>query len=132
MVPPAPRSNLVVVAALFLLGCSSSNPGASANQVPSVTMTDTNQFVPATITIQRGTTLVWSNTGGLPHTVTDDLSKAMNKGDAILPDGTQPWDSGIITGGQTYSRTFDVPGQYSYFCVPHEALGMVGRITVNG
>jgi plastocyanin len=56
----------------------------------------------------------------------------MNKGDAVLPDGAQPWDSGIITGGQTYSHTFDVAGQYSYFCIPHEALGMVGKITVNG
>ena len=27
------------------------------------------------------------------------------------------------------SHTFDVPGAYTYFCIPHEMLGMVATIT---
>ena len=30
----------------------------------------------------------------------------------------------------SYSRRFDVPGRYTYFCIPHEAAGMIGEITV--
>jgi plastocyanin len=95
-------------------------------------MTDANEFVPTTLTVQRGTTVVWTNTGQTAHTVTDDPSKAVNKADAVLPDGAQAWDSGTINGGETFSHTFDTPGQYTYFCIPHESLGMVARITVSG
>lgn len=49
---------------------------------------------------------------------------------AALPNGAQPWDSGMINPGQTYRRTFTVAGQYSYFCIPHESMGMVGKIVV--
>ena len=38
-----------------------------------------------------------------------------------------------VDGGssETLTFTFDTPGEYKLFCVPHEALGMVGTITVN-
>jgi plastocyanin len=127
----------IVMVALFLTSCSgsSSGNGASAQGASSagasVTMNDANQFVPASLTILRGTTVTWTNTGQVVHTVTDDPSKSINKVDAMLPDGAQPWDSGSIKGGQTFSHTFDTPGPYTYFCIPHESLGMVARITVN-
>jgi plastocyanin len=127
----------IVMVVLFLTSCSgsSSGNGASAQGASSagasVTMNDANQFVPATLTSQRGTAVTWTNTGQVVHTVTDDPSKSINKADAMLPDGAQPWDSGSIKGGQTFSHTFDTPGQYTYFCIPHESLGMVARITVN-
>lgn len=37
-----------------------------------------------------------------------------------------------VNGGETvnFSFTFDKPGTYQLICVPHEALGMVGTITV--
>lgn len=126
---------LLLLAILLVSACSSSGGGQSGSAAAAsttVAMNDANQYVPATLTVQRGGTVVWSNTGSVPHTVTDDPSKASNPSDAVLPAGAQPWDSGTITGGQSYSRTFDVAGQYTYFCIPHEALGMVARITVNG
>jgi plastocyanin len=95
-------------------------------------MTDANVFQPGTLTVARGATVTWVNTGTVPHTVTDDPSKAAKPTDAVLPSGAQPWDSGNVAGGATYSHTFDVAGQYTYFCIPHEALGMVARITVTG
>ena len=37
-----------------------------------------------------------------------------------------------VDGGETVSfqHTFDTPGTYTLICIPHEALGMVGTITV--
>ena len=89
-----------------------------------------NEFQPAAITVARGTTVQWVNTGVMPHTVTDDPSKAARPSNAALPSGAQTWDSGQLNGGQSFSHTFDTPGDYTYFCIPHESLGMVGHITV--
>jgi len=30
----------------------------------------------------------------------------------------------------TFSHTFDVPGTYSYVCIPHETSSMVGTVIV--
>jgi plastocyanin len=29
-------------------------------------------------------------------------------------------------------HTFDVPGTYQYFCIPHEMAGMTGTVVVTG
>jgi plastocyanin len=93
-------------------------------------MNDANHFVPSSLTVPRGATVTWKNTGQVPHTVTADPTKAVKPADVSLPGGVQPWGSVDIDGGQTFSHTFDVPGTYRYICIPHEALGMLGTITV--
>jgi len=118
---------------LLVMGCSaqtSAANGSESQQSFTVKMTDANRFEPVDLTVPKGATVTWMNTGQAVHTVTDDPSKAVNKSDAALPSGAQPWDSGTIPGGASFSKSFDVPGQYTYFCVPHESLGMVGHITV--
>lgn len=107
---------------------SATGGGAAAT----VTMTDQLKFEPADLTIAKGTTVTWKNSGQLPHTATDDPGKAIDKAHAALPSGAQPWDSGNVNVGQSWSHTFDVPGKYAYFCIPHEAAGMIGTITVTG
>ena len=48
-----------------------------------------------------------------------------------IPEEAEPWDSGILTRpGQSFEVKLTVPGVYDYFCLPHEAGGMVGRIVV--
>ncbi len=48
-----------------------------------------------------------------------------------IPTVARGWDSGILTRpGATFEVTLDVPGVYDYYCLPHEAAGMVGRIVV--
>lgn len=54
--------------------------------------------------ISPGTTLVWENRDAVPHTVTAD-------------DGS--WDSGLIEGNRSYSRTFGQTGTFNYHCTPH-------------
>jgi plastocyanin len=73
-----------------------------------------NAFQPATREINVGTTLVWTNTGALPHTVTDRAAR---------------FDSGLLMSGETYRRTFNEAGIFEYFCTLHPE--MVGTIVVS-
>ena len=38
----------------------------------------------------------------------------------------------VVDGGQTtkFQISFDRPGVFRFYCIPHEAFGMVGTITV--
>ena len=70
-------------------------------------------FTPAEITIEAGTTVIWTNLDSFYHTVTADDNS---------------FDSEEINAGKEYSRKFDVPGVYAYHCTPH--ANMMGTITV--
>lgn len=94
-------------------------------------MTNELQFNPATINIRVGDTVTWQNSSELVHTVTDDPALAQDPANSVLPPGAQAWDSGDLAPGQSYTKTFTVPGEYRYFCRPHEAAGMVGTIVVS-
>jgi plastocyanin len=106
---------LATLSLVVLLVFSSS---AWAQDEVTVRMED-NSFDPANITVEPGTTVTWVQSGNNPHTTTSY-------------DGL--WDSGMIEGGSggTFSFTFDEPGTFDYFCIPHESLGMIGSITVTG
>jgi plastocyanin len=95
-----------------------------------VDMTDDLKFAPADVTLSKGGTVTWKNSGATVHTATADPSKASSPADASLPAGAKAWDSGDVQPGGSFSHTFDTAGTYKYFCVPHEAAGMVGTITV--
>jgi plastocyanin len=106
--------------------------GGPAPTAFTVQMTESLQFQPTELTVPRGATVTWVNSSSLQHPVTDDSSKAQNKSDAQLPRGAQGWDSGLIDPGATYQHSFDVPGTYKYFCIPHETAGMTATIVVSG
>jgi plastocyanin len=74
-----------------------------------------DRFQPASIQVQPGTTVRWTNRGSHAHTVTGRNSR---------------WDSGDIEPGATYSATFRAPGTYYYYCRHHD--GMQGTIVVGG
>ncbi len=71
-------------------------------------------FVPANIIVDAGTTVTWTNFDAAGHTVTSD--------------GGGELQSRLLGQTQTFSHTFDEPGQYSYFCTPHPV--MKGLVTV--
>jgi plastocyanin len=78
-----------------------------------------NVFEPRNVTIQRGETVIWTNTGQNFHTVTSGTGCAPSgKFNAELPPGEQ------------FSQTFEAAGEFPYFCVPHCAMGMTGTVTV--
>ncbi len=74
-----------------------------------------NGYAPGSVSVGVGTTLTWSNTGALPHTVTARSGS---------------FDSGFVMAGETYSRTFNAAGTFEYFCTIHPE--MVGTVTVTG
>ena len=108
---------LARLVALSLLGMLVFAPSVGAQGEEVTVRMEDNFFAPANITVEPGTTVTWVQSGNNPHTTTSY-------------DGL--WDSGLIEGGSggTFSFTFDEPGTYDYFCMPHEDLGMVGSVTV--
>lgn len=97
-------------------------------------------FIPREIEVSVGETLVWYNNNDRPHTVTayehripDGAGYFASGGfetESAARTGYQSDLAGTVDPGETYERSFDVPGAYEYFCIPHEAGGMVGTVTV--
>lgn len=87
-------------------------------------------FSPQLLTIKAGQTVRWVNTSGFAHTVTTDPTLARNPANASVPEGVTPWHSGNIAAGESFSIQLTVPGEYKYFCKPHEVMGHVGTIIV--
>jgi plastocyanin len=76
----------------------------------SVTISDF-QFAPASITVEMGDTVTWTNAGPTAHSATGDS-----------------FDTGIFSEGQSRSETFNEAGTFSYICTPHPQ--MKGTVTV--
>jgi plastocyanin len=89
--------------------------GAAAGKQVAVEIVDID-FDPKDETVPSGTTVKWTNTGKLPHTVTKDGGPG--------PD----FDSGTLQPGDTYEETFTAPGKVDYLCTIHS--GQNGSITV--
>jgi plastocyanin len=75
-------------------------------------------FAPATISVAPGTTVRWVSAGGT-HTVTPDN-----------PGQTGTWASTPLNAGAPFEHTFQAAGTYPYHCIPHQAGGMTGQVTV--
>lgn len=99
-------------------------------KAPVVDMTTDMKYEPAEITITAGDAVRWKNVSIMPHTVTADPALARKAGHASLPAGAEPFNSGMIGPGKSFEHTFTVAGTYKYFCIPHETMGMVGKVIV--
>ncbi|MEX2414292.1 MAG: plastocyanin/azurin family copper-binding protein [Thermoleophilaceae bacterium] len=73
-------------------------------------------YDPREIAVPAGTTITWTNTGDLPHTVT----KEEGPGD--------DFDSGTLNPGDTYEQAFDTAGTIDYVCTIH--ANQRGSVTV--
>jgi plastocyanin len=87
-------------------------------------------FEPGMMRINAGDTVAWKNNTREMHTVTFDPDLASTAANVSLPDGVEPFDSGEIAPGDSFTHTFDTAGVYHYICQPHEDHGMVGTIVV--
>jgi LPXTG-motif cell wall-anchored protein len=77
------------------------------------------EFAPKTITINVGDTIVWTNDGPAPHTVSADEADS--------------FESGNMDKGATFSEIFDEAGTFAYYCKYHGAkggTGMAGSVVV--
>ncbi len=71
-------------------------------------------FQPDSITVEPGTTVIWTNYDNDQHTVTSN---------------EEIFDSGLFGEGETFEYTFEEPGTYEYFCRPHPF--MTGEVIVS-
>ncbi len=95
-----------------------------------VKITDTGHFDPGSVKIPVGDSIVWQNKDVLPHTATCDPSKVTQQSDVQLPNGAQPWNSGTIQPGQTWSYQFNTRGTFVYFSIDDEQNNFIGTVVV--
>ncbi len=97
----------------------------------------TYHYVPAELTINSGDMVVFHNVSGGPHNVqfwADSIPAG--SADALgagMPDQMSPLAGPLVVEPNgTYTVTFaNTPaGEYKFFCLPHLANKMVGKITV--
>jgi plastocyanin len=100
------RALLVLPAGALVLGF------ALAASAPAGITIDGMKFAPATVTVQRGDSVTWTNKDAVPHTAT-----AAGK-----------FDSGNIAPGKSFTRRMEQPGQFDYVCTYHP--GMKGQVVV--
>lgn len=119
------------VGAPLLAACA---PGSRENkegyQVDIVLEQSEVHYSPATLTIPRGATVTWLNKSYYSQSATCDPSQAGDSGIVSLPQGSQPWDSGVLYPGQRFSKTFDTAGTYIYFSQPRLSPNTVGTLIV--
>lgn len=109
------------------------------------------RFLPNTLTISAGDSVTWTNSDMIdPHTVTfapDGKYPALSDPAALAPAGGSTYDGSTFTNSglimpsgapashgvpatTSYTLTFTKPGVYTYECLLHAGLGMVGKIRV--
>jgi len=119
-----PLALLAAAGILVSGGCGGGGgSGGVTNPPPGVVVvhaTSGNRFSPSSVTVAPGTTVRWVADVSAGHTVTPD-------------NAAQPgvWTAASIgSNGDTFDFTFNTAGDFSYHCVPHQALGMTGVVHV--
>lgn len=105
---------LVGAALLLVLGASSASAAPlAANRIVTI---QNFTFNPATITVNAGDTITWTNADAAVHS-------------ARATGGS--FDTGTLFQGDSKTFTFSVPGTFAYICGIHGA-SMSGAVVVNG
>lgn len=73
------------------------------------------KFIPSSITVSVGDTVIWMNDSGGQHNV-------------VANDGS--FKSSMLEKGESYALVFEKKGQFKYYCQPHRIMGMKGKIEV--
>lgn len=127
--------SLGVAVGAGLAGCGNAPEPTPTNQGDVQVGPDgANVFAPAELTVSVGETVTWyfASPGHNVSAVPDHAPRVS------LPEGAEPFASYGADGspnrtetrGVTYEHTFETPGEYTYVCVPHVRLGMVGTVVV--
>ncbi|MEU1124923.1 cupredoxin family copper-binding protein [Streptomyces sp. NPDC005899] len=120
--PHSPARSLVRLFAALLVALSLSalltGPAASASRGHTArdqitVVIEDFRFVPQSVTVNAGDSVRWINNDSAVHTTTSD---------------GPGWDSGLLTPGMSFTRTFPTQGTFSYHCDIHPS--MTGTITV--
>ena len=94
----------VAVAAVVALGVLAMNPAAAVPAARVELAIDKFAFAPKEITVQPGTTIVWTNHDDTPHTVVSGDKTFASKG---------------LDTDDRFEHTFDREGDFAYICSVH-------------
>jgi plastocyanin len=121
--------NLMRIIALAGVAFNLAACGSAAGNVIEIRMVSDergNYFDPATVEVKRGDVLRFTLVSGI-HNASFPADR--NPGKSGLPAPTELLQS----AGQTRDVPLDLaPGEYTYQCDPHVAMGMVGKVVVKG
>jgi plastocyanin len=106
--------NLFIASAMFLMAATT----RATNHMIEV---EDFEFNPSALNVMVGDTVTWFWHDGF-HTTTS----------ATVPPGAATWDHMISSTSPSFSYVVMVPGTYSYFCGPHQSMGMVGMFSATG
>ena len=85
------------------------------------------KFVPDTLSVKPGDTIVWENNKLAPHNIVFDPTKAPDS----LKSGSHK--QLLFSAGDSYQTTIPkdiASGEYPFYCEPHRGAGMGGKIVV--
>lgn len=104
------------------------DPTGTADVAVNTTEDGEAHFNPHVTRVEERGTVTWVLESG-SHTAT--AYHPGNDEPRLVPEETDAWDSGLLADeGETFEHTFGAPGVYHYYCVPHEAGGMIGSVIV--
>ncbi|MFC7133552.1 MULTISPECIES: plastocyanin/azurin family copper-binding protein [Salinibaculum] len=82
------------------------------------------RFRPESFTIAVGDTVRWEWRGDNHNVTPNEIPSASSW------QGTTADDQYVYDAGHVYEHTFEVAGEYTYYCDPHRSAGMTGSFTV--
>jgi plastocyanin len=104
----------MIMRALMLAAALAALAPRGARAAEPITISAHNfMFAPASMTVNAGSTVTWTNLDDEPHTVVSDVGL---------------FRSGAMDTNESFSFKFDKPGTYHYTCSIHPR--MVGTIVV--
>ncbi|MEX2346063.1 MAG: plastocyanin/azurin family copper-binding protein [Balneolaceae bacterium] len=112
----------------MVLLAGAENTMASAADTLTVKVTgfhEDSRFEPSDLTISAGDVIRFNVVEGI-HTVT--AYHPDNRKPLRIPERAESFDSGPLQAGDEWHLQIKVPGEYNYFCLPHERFGHVGKI----
>jgi plastocyanin len=126
---PAVAAVGAAVAALLFAGWPVAAASAAVSIVPSGTSGCASEycFQPASLPVNGGDAVTWTNNSGPSHTVTR-CGAAPGQNDTGCPaigaagntgDAADTFNSGFVSPAGTFSHTFTAAGDYTYYCRVH-------------
>jgi plastocyanin len=91
---------------------------------PNLIYTGMNMFMPDTIKVSTGSSIIWSNNSNLPHNIVGTYKKTADGSWVAV-------DSGFIQPNESWRYNFKDPGVFEYICTFHSTDGMKGTILVS-
>ncbi len=112
---------ILTLLAMAAAGCPQNQPTPPQPGVTDVSISNI-AFEPATVTIQQGQSVRWTNRDLVPHTASSG-----NPEDAVAGG---VFDSGNLLQGESFTHQFDQAGEFVYFCRVHPLMMRDAKVIV--